>query len=381
MIGGTCESVGVAGCWLIGCYGVFSKKFGAGALNLLSARVVLSNGTLVTASKCSHPELFWSLRGGGGGVAGVVTEFTVRTHPAPKSVTGIEASADASTLPEFQLLMQEALKVYSVVHGNNSGDEATDGGFAFRRTEVTDSNGMPGTGHLYTVNIRIQGYDSDLVKHKALLQPLIEYVHTQGGSLRGEIGVLTNWTTSDYDPKLPMHLPWGGPSGNDKSASTVDMMTRFIPLHHIETAKGRELLAAAFINVSKELPVGVGASIMIPKGQAGLPAAQRVVFNDTALNPVILDAAGLLLVLIQLPWFEQLPPSSKLLKALWPGLRAKVKTFTDNKPGPITALCVEGVTGNETAAVRCLLEWQTKLIPSNSKWTRSVTRFVPRCPT
>ena len=40
-----------------GCYGAFSKKFGNGALNMLQARVVLANGSLVTASECSHPDL------------------------------------------------------------------------------------------------------------------------------------------------------------------------------------------------------------------------------------------------------------------------------------------------------------------------------------
>ena len=35
VMGGTCDSVGVAGCWLGGCYGAFTKKFGNGAVNLL----------------------------------------------------------------------------------------------------------------------------------------------------------------------------------------------------------------------------------------------------------------------------------------------------------------------------------------------------------
>ena len=75
IIGGTCDSVVVAGCWLSGCYGTFSRRFGNGAMNLLAARVVLANGTALTVSKCHHPDLFWSLRGGGGGVAAAVVDF------------------------------------------------------------------------------------------------------------------------------------------------------------------------------------------------------------------------------------------------------------------------------------------------------------------
>jgi hypothetical protein len=88
VMGGTCDSVGVGGCFLGGCFGVFTRKFGSAASNLLAARVVLANGSLVTASATSHADLFWALRGGGGGVAGVVTSFTARAFRAPRFVRG-----------------------------------------------------------------------------------------------------------------------------------------------------------------------------------------------------------------------------------------------------------------------------------------------------
>ena len=69
-MGGGCDSVGVGGCWLGGCYNKYTKKFGDGAVNMLQAKVVLANGSLVTTSETSHPDLFWTLRGGGGGNTG-----------------------------------------------------------------------------------------------------------------------------------------------------------------------------------------------------------------------------------------------------------------------------------------------------------------------
>ena len=62
------------------------RKYGMGVDNVVSIRVVLANGTVVTTDACTHPDLFWALRGGGGGTFGVVTHTHYLLHPVTNIV-------------------------------------------------------------------------------------------------------------------------------------------------------------------------------------------------------------------------------------------------------------------------------------------------------
>ncbi|KAH7323209.1 isoamyl alcohol oxidase [Stachybotrys elegans] len=81
IVAGTCPTVGAAGGWVQGGgHGPFTPTYGLGVDNTMQMKVVLPNGTFVTANRCHNQDIFFALRGGGGGTFGVVTEVTTKIH-------------------------------------------------------------------------------------------------------------------------------------------------------------------------------------------------------------------------------------------------------------------------------------------------------------
>lgn len=78
---GSCPTVGIAGLALGGGAGVIGRKYGLTCDNMLSAQLVTADGQVLTCDAQHNSDLFWALRGGGGGNFGVSTSFTFRVYP------------------------------------------------------------------------------------------------------------------------------------------------------------------------------------------------------------------------------------------------------------------------------------------------------------
>ena len=388
VVGGTCPTVGVGGCWLSGCYGAFARKYGNGAMNILQAKVVLANGTLVTANKCQHPDLFWSLRGGGGGNVGVVVDFVARAHPAPVAMWSLSLKVATKSAAEYKTLLEEILAVYAVMAAD--ADSASDGGFGFG-TESAGETATWDASTNYTASVNLIGYFTTPAKQLAIVQPILDYIHNRSNhqdsshpdssSSSGSSGsgaevdyTITrgSWNAKDDYNKSAnnkqLGFPWGGaPNPGDISMSQVDMKTKFVPLSYIQSAEGQAKLAASLVGIAGAMPVGLEIGVMTPKAQGGISAEQRAIFKETSLNPILLDTAGTLLLYVGYPWLQQLPPSTQHLKALWfkEGNELRNATYMlTNATDPIRNVCKEGAErDNHTAAVACMGYWTEVIIP------------------
>lgn len=110
--GGGCTTVGVAGLLLGGGFGSFSKRYGIAAASLLEAEVVTADGAVRTVNACTHPDLFWALKGGGAGF-GIVTRVTLATHDLPETLGGAFLKVRAESDAAYRRLIARFLDFYA----------------------------------------------------------------------------------------------------------------------------------------------------------------------------------------------------------------------------------------------------------------------------
>ncbi|KAF8529241.1 hypothetical protein BU17DRAFT_37576 [Hysterangium stoloniferum] len=163
---GSCPYVGTGGHTLYGGFG-FLSRFSGGLLldTVQSAKVVLANGTLVTASASSHPDLFFALRGGGPSF-GLVVEWTYLTSAAPPTTVNYGIGFPSS----FNIA--QATAVYTAWQA-----------FAASAPEALAMAAVLGRSDSGKVSLSLEGnYYGTLSKAKSVLAPLVASVG-HGGTL------------------------------------------------------------------------------------------------------------------------------------------------------------------------------------------------------
>jgi FAD/FMN-containing dehydrogenase len=86
--GGDCPTVGNTGYSLGGGYGLLSRRYGLACDHIVEAQLVDAQGRILRAAEDENPDLWWALRGAGGGSFGVVTRLRYRLDAVPTTVVG-----------------------------------------------------------------------------------------------------------------------------------------------------------------------------------------------------------------------------------------------------------------------------------------------------
>jgi len=109
---GRCPTVGTSGLVLGGGWGFSATKSGLTCDSLLATDIVLASGHQITIDANHDPELFWAVRGGGGGNFGVHTSFTFKLHEVPDTVT----TFNLVFKPEKQIELMTALQTLQLAN-------------------------------------------------------------------------------------------------------------------------------------------------------------------------------------------------------------------------------------------------------------------------
>ncbi|MDX2170062.1 MAG: FAD-binding protein [Deltaproteobacteria bacterium] len=116
--GGVCTTVCLSGLTLGGGLGYNARQLGTTSDRLLSTEIVTADGEILTCDAQHDADLFWAVRGGGGGNFGIHTSFTYQLSAAPPrvAVAYLEwhgAAAAAAVLEAYQPLLVHAPHAYS----------------------------------------------------------------------------------------------------------------------------------------------------------------------------------------------------------------------------------------------------------------------------
>jgi Berberine and berberine like len=242
------------------------------------------------ANACTHPDLFWGIKGGGGGSLGVVTRLTLKTHELPAFFGAVFATIKATSDAAFRRLIGRVLGFYSESLFNPHWGEQ----IAFR------------PGNILALAMVFQGLDQQ--QAEAIWRPFFDWLASspQDFSIVSAPKILAVPARRFWDLEMLKQVPGvvladdrpGAPAANVFWASNLEEAGQI--LHSYQSAwlpasllheDRRETLGDVLFAASRHW----GVSLHTNKGLAGAPADAIAEARNTAMHPAVLDSFALLI--------------------------------------------------------------------------------------
>lgn len=287
--GGGCLTVGVAGLIQSGGFGSFSKRYGLAAASLLEAEVVTADGSVRIANAGSNPDLFWGLKGGGGGSLGVITRVTLKTHELPRLFGAAFGAVKATSDAAFRRLIDRFMTFYRDSLFNPTWGETV----SFRPDNMLE------------VSMVFQGLDQS--RAAAVWQPFLAWMRDQGGDYAVvqppffiHVPAASLWDAAflkQNAPQMVLSDERPGASGTNIFWRTNlheagwflhAYQSTWLPAALLADDRRADLADALFAGSRRRR-----VALHFNKGLAGAPAEALAAARDTATNPVVTEAFAL----------------------------------------------------------------------------------------
>ena len=286
--GGGCTTVGVAGLVQSGGFGSFSKRWGTAAANLLEAEVVTADGQVRIANARTNPELFWGLKGGGGGNLGVVTRPTLRTFELPEFFGAVNLTIKASSDAAYRALIAEAVGFYQRALFNPHWGEQLKfyGGDTFEVSMMFQGLTKQQAEQTWAPFLAWVRARRDCRITKPFEALAVPARHLWDAEFLRKY--LPDAIVPDDRPGAPRHhYAWAG--DRDQAGWFIHgYQSAWLPASLLQPGRQTPLADALF-----EAARHVGVSLHLNKGLAGAPADVIARARDTATHPQVLDAFAL----------------------------------------------------------------------------------------
>jgi FAD/FMN-containing dehydrogenase len=311
--GGGCTTVGLAGLIQSGGFGSCSKHYGTAAGSLLEAEVVTADGKIRIANAGTNSDLFWALKGGGGGTFGVVSKMTLLLHNLPEFFGFANFKIKAVADDAYRRLIRQFVSFYREhLFNDHWGEQA----------QVNPDN---------TLEIKMVSHGLDTEEVKKVWQPFLDWVarspqayKVQGRVVIGSLPARHMWDVQwwkehwpeiafpsngnsflglfdgalahvmqpvlDFDDRPgagPNNAWWKG-DGGQVGWFIWGFESLWLPASLLEN-NAQEHLADALFASSRH----TGVELHLNKGLAGAPPEAIARASDTATNPAVLTAFAL----------------------------------------------------------------------------------------